>query len=72
MPEHNLIQACLDEFDHVADAGDDDEVAKEHFPALLATSDMVSELVADVTRTAEPDWRARLQWHSLSENLPFA
>ncbi len=59
MPEHNLIQACLDEFDHVADAGDD-EVAGEHFPALLATSDMASELVADVTRTADPNWRARL------------
>ena len=60
MPEHNLIQACLDEFDHVADAGDDDEVAQEHFPALLATSGMALELVADVTRTADPDWRARL------------
>ena len=60
MPEHNLIQACLDEFDHVADGGDGDELAGEHFPALLATSDMASELVADVTRTADPNWRARL------------
>ena len=60
MPEHNLIQACLDEIDHVADAGDDDEVPQENFRALLAASDMASELVADVTRTADPNWRARL------------
>lgn len=60
MPEHNLIQACLDEFDHFADAGDDDEFAGEYFPALLATSDMASELVAELTRTADPNWRARL------------
>ena len=61
MPEHNLIQACLDEFDHVADAGDDDEVPREYFPALLATPGIASELAADVARTADPDWRARLE-----------
>ena len=60
MPEHNLIQACLDEFDHVADVGDDDEVPRDHFPALLATPGIASELVADVARTNDPDWRARL------------
>ena len=60
MPEYNLIQACLDEFDHAEHAGDDGEVPREYFPALLATPGIASELVADVARTAAPDRRALL------------
>ena len=60
MPEHNLIESCLDEFDHAGHAGDDEDVPPEYFPALLATPGIASALVADVARTADPNRRARL------------
>ena len=60
MLEHNLIETCLDEFEHAGHAGADDDVPSEHFPALLATPGIASEVVADVARTADPDRRALL------------
>ena len=60
MPEHNLIQACVDEIRQVEPAGADRQMTRDDVPALLATPGFASELVASAACTAAPDWCGKL------------
>jgi len=60
VPEHNLIQACVDEIREVEPAGVDRQMTRDDVPALLATPGFASDLVASAACTAAPDWRDKL------------